>query len=654
MTSDDHAISKNCLICFDDITKCRTVTPCDHNETCAVCHLRLRFLNKNKGCPICKAENDRVIVDSDVDENGHHRKYGEYEQWGDDIGQNYCFRSDVGMFFHKAYFENTVKAIFCLDCGVKNCKDHLFKNNQQLKKLHNHLRTKHGMTLCHLCVDNKRDFVSALPRFTPSQLKKHESSGDGAESGFKGHPMCKFCKPKRFYDLMQLHDHLNKEHYKCHLCEKQGKNNQYYKDYTSLNRHFDKVHFLCHDPQCLMARFVVFGTELDLRMHEIEVHGSTTREDSRIKVEFQVRRSGYDGSGLENQTLPSDDDFQYGLDGEVFVPDALPNQEQHIQENEPTITDANHAARTAQIRRDAAEIRAREAESQAFPTLQSAEVSQNNGSNNAVSTGASWVGSRSGKNVVSSGRRPGNMRAEDFPTLNGGTGSRARSSNTNWKNASARKQSSSSNKVGWSSSAPPVAISAAPVYATRPAPSIARSAPAAPTSRPISSSIGGGGWGNSGATRAKSSKAPAMTKEDFPSLGGSTSSYAAAQALSKKHRNQQMKGKKAPSSAAMSNVLAAPAPLLPAKLSEEECRAKLDAMKLHLGKDNYKKVKEITKRFVNDAIDPETYVLNMSDIFGGINDPDFLEYIPTLIRSCPNQIQANKALAYLNRKRQMR
>ena len=374
MSSDDHPISKTCLICFDDITQCRTITPCGHSETCAVCHLRLRFLHNDKKCPICKAENDRLIVDSDIDDNGNHKNYEDYEQWGDDIGQNYCFRNDVGMFFHKAYFENRVKSIFCLDCGVKNCKDHLFKNNQQVKKLHTHLRTKHGMTMCRLCVDNKRDFVSALPRFTPSQLKKHENTGDGAESGFKGHPMCKFCKPKRFYDLMNLHDHLNKEHYKCHLCEKEGKHNQYYKDYKSLNRHFDKVHFLCHDPQCLMARFVVFGTDLDLRMHEIEVHGSTDCKDSRIKVEFQVRRPGYDGSGLRNQTLPSDDDFQYGLGGEVFVPDDLPNQEQHIQVNEPAITDANHAARTAQLRRDAAEIRARETESEAFPTLQSAEA----------------------------------------------------------------------------------------------------------------------------------------------------------------------------------------------------------------------------------------------------------------------------------------
>ena len=67
---------------------------------------------------------------------------------------------------------------------------------------------------------------------------------------------------------MKLHEHLNKEHYKCHICDKQGKPNQFFKDYTRLERHFDRDHYLCHDGQCLSARFVVFENEIDLRAHE--------------------------------------------------------------------------------------------------------------------------------------------------------------------------------------------------------------------------------------------------------------------------------------------------------------------------------------------------------------------------------------------------
>lgn len=64
--------------------------------------------------------------------------------------------------------------------------------------------------------------------------------------GQSGHPRCEFCKT-RFYDAAQLHDHLVKDHYSCHICERQGILHKYYRDYTDLERHFRSEHFLCEE-----------------------------------------------------------------------------------------------------------------------------------------------------------------------------------------------------------------------------------------------------------------------------------------------------------------------------------------------------------------------------------------------------------------------
>ena len=61
---DDEAA--HCLVCYSELTHI-ALTPCNHNEICATCHLRIRFLEKDMKCPICKAGNEQLIVDSRID-----------------------------------------------------------------------------------------------------------------------------------------------------------------------------------------------------------------------------------------------------------------------------------------------------------------------------------------------------------------------------------------------------------------------------------------------------------------------------------------------------------------------------------------------------------------------------------------------------------
>jgi len=431
------SVSDHCLVCYSDL-QTTGITACGHNHICGLCHLRLRHLHSDKKCPICKATNDRVIVD----EPG--KVWDEYPMWGDELGGNFIFRQDVGMFFTNPYHVDEIQPLFGYHCTVPQCSydgitpeqpqctmapDHK-KNPKQrpppkksknpVRALQDHLRVKHRLTICKLCIDFKRDFVSRLPRFTPTQLKHHQEKGDGDTSGFKGHPVCEFCKPKRFYDLTQLHLHLQKDHYKCHICEKQGKANQYFRDYQALEKHFDRHHLLCKDPQCLAARFVVFENEIDLRAHELHIHGGTATGDTKIQLEFRVRRTGYDGSGVDpsssSQNVPNDEDFSFGVDGQAFVPEPLSRESQEQLLNEST-SHPLHFARTEEMRAQAAAMRGGdddndnegESSEQAFPSLST--------THNASGLRVGWTAGTSLASRNTRQAHAGEVTAEAFPAL---------------------------------------------------------------------------------------------------------------------------------------------------------------------------------------------------------------------------------------------
>ena len=64
-------------------------------------------------------------------------------------------------------------------------------------------------------------FVCEQLLYNKAQLERHNRQGDEtgplAESSFKGHPLCKFCK-QRFYDSQELFRHMESSHEHCFLC----------------------------------------------------------------------------------------------------------------------------------------------------------------------------------------------------------------------------------------------------------------------------------------------------------------------------------------------------------------------------------------------------------------------------------------------------
>ena len=341
------------------------------------------------------------------------------------------------MFFPTAYFFERIQPLFGYHCTLKQCDfdgtkpdknpyEQLGEGNYnkqkgpptQLRALQDHLRNKHKLALCSLCIDARRDFIARLPRFTPSQLKAHLSKGDGTGSGFTGHPVCEFCRPKRFYDMAQLYTHLQREHYKCDLCERQERPNQYFRHYQSLEKHFDQQHFLCHDVQCLQARFMAFENEIDLRHHERQVHGGTSTGTNSIQLEFRVARpGGHTGNGDEDSQREGSRRIDYSIDGQVFSPETPPRAtESKNTSHERQTLHPQHLARTAMLRAHASQIRREmgmKEQEDAFPALDASSEGKS-----TLSTPLQF-GWNSGSTIQNVGRRSnaGVVTDEAFPTL---------------------------------------------------------------------------------------------------------------------------------------------------------------------------------------------------------------------------------------------
>lgn len=108
------------------------------------------------------------------------------------------------------------------------------------------------------------------------------------KEGFSGHPRCKWCR-QRFYANEQLTKHFTENHFSCHLCDRQGLKNIWFKDYHNLDLHFGSHHFLCHDPECRSQRFVAFEDEFQLQAHVATAHPGQLR-NGKIKFNYVPKK----------------------------------------------------------------------------------------------------------------------------------------------------------------------------------------------------------------------------------------------------------------------------------------------------------------------------------------------------------------------------
>jgi hypothetical protein len=326
LTREDTKEADICFICASEVEH-NSVAPCNH-RTCHICALRLRALYKNKDCPHCRVscfcyfiftclvflcrrltkrhpqtEAPYVIFTDDATKRFEDYSPTDFVNSDDNIGIKYAGPGIV---------EDTL-LLLRYNCPDESCDF----AGLGWPDLHRHVRSVHHRKMCDLCTRNKKVFTHEHELFTDKELERHMKKGDdnpGAidQSGFRGHPLCGFCG-ERFYGDDELYVHCRAKHERCFICDRRdGSRPQYYLNYDSLEQHFKKDHFLCLDRECLEKKFVVFQSEIDLKAHQLQEHGSTlskdVRRDARVvdmssfdyrQPYIQERRGG--GSQRENR-----------------------------------------------------------------------------------------------------------------------------------------------------------------------------------------------------------------------------------------------------------------------------------------------------------------------------------------------------------------
>lgn len=141
----------------------------------------------------------------------------------------------------------------------------------QFELLRDHTRKAHERFYCDLCVEHLTLFSHEKKLYTRPELARHKRVGDEDDTSHRGHPICRFCD-ERYFDNDELLVHLRRNHFFCHLCDKDGRQD-YYVSYEDLMQHCREEHFVCEQGNCAGEKFTnVFRSELDLQVHEMKFH----------------------------------------------------------------------------------------------------------------------------------------------------------------------------------------------------------------------------------------------------------------------------------------------------------------------------------------------------------------------------------------------
>ena len=262
---------------------------CSHcNHLCSICLLRVRALQRIFTCPVCKGDLPQVIC-------GHDNTTS-INIWGDNAGPDYIMDQRSNIFFPKEYYKRNIEQLFIWKCKV------CFVTKRDAKALKHHVTSEHNMQLCNLCIEHKQIFPSEQKVYSQSEYEKHLKNGDN--DGSDGHPNCEFCK-KRYYDKVALFTHLSKDHFTCHLCEREGIRFKYYKDYYSLESHFRNTHYICEEPACIAKRFIVFLSDIELASHTLQWHPANAPKRT-ISIQFKTRGPSRHGDTGGSSDAPNE------------------------------------------------------------------------------------------------------------------------------------------------------------------------------------------------------------------------------------------------------------------------------------------------------------------------------------------------------------
>ncbi|GMF57484.1 unnamed protein product [Phytophthora fragariaefolia] len=255
-----------CLLCADPI-RFYAVGECNHLGICSRCSMRMRLIMDDRNCPMCKQPLERVVV------SGAPRPFESFELWGDAAGPESVLDEPSEMIFvdcRAHYYE--LRSLREFKCRMKRCRE----VKHSLGQLKEHLHHDHGVEFCELCLTHQSFFIQEQEVFSKGALKGHNigrsrggpAGQKHANTGKDFHPMCQFCR-KRFYGDKELYEHLERDHFKCHICKVE-------------NERISVESTICAKTQD------VFPNDVEYQSHMSSIHGV----HNRLQFNFQVARNG--------------------------------------------------------------------------------------------------------------------------------------------------------------------------------------------------------------------------------------------------------------------------------------------------------------------------------------------------------------------------
>ncbi|WWC63500.1 uncharacterized protein I303_106103 [Kwoniella dejecticola CBS 10117] len=334
-----------CFICAEPITFW-SVGVCGH-RTCHVCAVRLRTFYKKTDCTFCKTPLPSLLFSRSPSAPfpaEHHiaptapeviaeaqskiESLPKGQKWDEgithpgslDISAFPYGDGILGVVFEDEDMMDATLLLLRFNCPYQDCP-YQGTNWQSLEK---HTLATHGLMICTLCRSTLSRFAHEQGLYPPHLISLHDPAKlkrgqrpprprgnevDMVKSWDAPHPLCEFCH-QSFFGPDELFKHMRADHEECHVCRGLGDKDVYFQNYNALAKHFNQDHFPCQQPVCLEKKFVVFGTDLDLKAHMITEHSesmsSRDKAQSRqIAVDFSsdTRRSGNRQQGSRGFTL---------------------------------------------------------------------------------------------------------------------------------------------------------------------------------------------------------------------------------------------------------------------------------------------------------------------------------------------------------------
>ncbi|CAB4030315.1 Zinc finger 598 [Paramuricea clavata] len=170
---------------------------------------------------------------------------------------------------------------------------------------------------CDICLKHLKIFTHERKCYTREALVRHRKEGDADDRSHRGHPLCQFCD-ERYLDNDELLQHLRKNHFWCHICEKDG-NQDYYPNYHNLRRHFKQAHFLCEEGECFHEKFTsVFRMKVDYQAHTAQQHSDRlSKAEARqmrqldINITFAPREDSDSSVSARDYSFPEQGHERY-------------------------------------------------------------------------------------------------------------------------------------------------------------------------------------------------------------------------------------------------------------------------------------------------------------------------------------------------------